>query len=151
MFIVYEFLFSNPYIFESTPLTHNHMILKLDSGSNPLFGGLKFALSVFGKTDSIWVEGEGMLHALHFTKDAEGNWIFYYKNKYVETETYKMESQRKKPAFLPVTEGDAPAALAGSLFNVVRFPIFIKWNLHHLQKKLIANHNQCNYVPFNQV
>ncbi|KAL7610188.1 hypothetical protein Lser_V15G10472 [Lactuca serriola] len=91
------------------------------NGSNPLFGGLKFALSVFGKTDSIWVEGEGMLHALHFTKDAEGNWIFYYKNKYVETETYKMESQRKKPAFLPVTEGDAPAALAGSLFNVLRF------------------------------
>ncbi|KAI3698407.1 hypothetical protein L2E82_41928 [Cichorium intybus] len=91
------------------------------NGSNPLFGGLKSAISVFGKTDNVWVEGEGMLHALHFTKDAQGNWSFYYKNRFVETDTYNMESQRKKPAFLPVAEGDAPATLAGSFFNVMRF------------------------------
>lgn len=91
------------------------------NGANPLFGGLKYAVSVFGKTDSIWVEGEGMLHALHFTKDAQRNWRFYYNNRYVETETYKMESQRKKPAFLPVAEGDPLAALAASFFNVLIF------------------------------
>ncbi|KAI3501696.1 hypothetical protein L1887_29656 [Cichorium endivia] len=62
-----------------------------------------------------------MLHALHFTKDAQGNWKFYYKNRYVEPETYKMESQRMKPAFLPVAEGDAPVALVASFFNVLRF------------------------------
>ncbi|KAI3812541.1 hypothetical protein L1987_17251 [Smallanthus sonchifolius] len=96
-------------------------ILELYSGSNPLYGGLKFAVSVFGKTDSVWVEGEGMLHALHFTKDGEGNWNFYYKNRYVETDTYKMESKRKKPAFLPVAEGDPSATLAASFFNALRF------------------------------
>ncbi|KAI3698406.1 hypothetical protein L2E82_41926 [Cichorium intybus] len=66
-----------------------------------LIWGLKSAVSVFGKTNNLWVEGEGMLHALHFTKDAQGNWSFYYKKRFVETDTYKMESQKKKPTFLP--------------------------------------------------
>ncbi|XP_023768642.1 carotenoid 9,10(9',10')-cleavage dioxygenase 1 isoform X1 [Lactuca sativa] len=91
------------------------------NGSNPLFGGLKSTISVFGKTDNVWVEGEGMLHVLHFTKDTDRIWSFYYKNRYVETDTYKMESKRKKPAFIPVAEGDAPATLAGSFFNAMRF------------------------------
>ncbi|XP_022025275.2 carotenoid 9,10(9',10')-cleavage dioxygenase [Helianthus annuus] len=91
------------------------------NGSNPLFGGLKLAVSVFGKTDSLWIEGEGMLHALHFKKDEQGKWSFYYKNRYVETDTYKMESKRKKPAFLPIVEGDPLATLAASFFNVLRF------------------------------
>nr|XP_043640066.1 carotenoid 9,10(9',10')-cleavage dioxygenase 1-like [Erigeron canadensis] len=91
------------------------------NGPNPLFGGLKNAESIFGKTDSLWVEGEGMLHALHFTKDSEGNWRFYYKNRHVETETYKIESVMKKPAFLPVAEGDAKALFAGLILNKLRF------------------------------
>ncbi|KAJ0446236.1 putative carotenoid oxygenase [Helianthus annuus] len=64
-----------------------------------------------------------MLHALHFKKDEQGKWSFYYKNRYVETDTYKMESKRKKPAFLPIVEGDPLATLAASFFNVVGFPI----------------------------
>lgn len=94
-------------------------------GPNPLFGGLKNAESVFGKTDSLWVEGEGMLHALHFKKDSKGKWSSYYINRYVETETYKMESKRKKPAFLPVADGDARAIFAGLFFNKVEFPYFM--------------------------
>ncbi|KAJ0824800.1 putative 9-cis-epoxycarotenoid dioxygenase [Helianthus annuus] len=62
-----------------------------------------------------------MLHALHFKKDEQGKWSFYYKNRYVETDTYKMESKRKKPAFLPIVEGDPLATLAASFFNVLRF------------------------------
>lgn len=120
--------------------------MKLYAGSNPLFGGLKSTISVFGKTDNVWVEGEGMLHVLHFTKDTDRIWSFYYKNRYVETDTYKMESKRKKPAFIPVAEGDAPATLAGSFFNAVRFPKFIKsvqCSTMHLLK--CTNHNYCIY------
>ncbi|KAK1438274.1 hypothetical protein QVD17_04080 [Tagetes erecta] len=96
------------------------------NGSNPLFGGLKSSVSVFGKTDSIWIEGEGMLHALYFTKNAQGSWSFCYKNRYVETETYKMERERKKPCFLPVVSGDPAAALASTTFNLMRFGIVNK-------------------------
>lgn len=81
---------------------------------------------MFGKTDSVWIEGEGMLHALYFTKNAEGCWSFCYSNRYVETETYKMERERKKPCFLPVVEGDPAAALASSFFNMVRTPSLIR-------------------------
>nr|XP_043639848.1 carotenoid 9,10(9',10')-cleavage dioxygenase 1-like [Erigeron canadensis] len=91
------------------------------NGSNPLFGGLKSTVSVFGKTDSIWIEGEGMLHALYVTKDAEGNWTVSYNNRFVETETYKMETERKRPCFLPAVEGDPAATLASSFFNMLRF------------------------------
>ncbi|XP_076895699.1 carotenoid 9,10(9',10')-cleavage dioxygenase 1-like [Bidens hawaiensis] len=96
------------------------------NGANPLFGGLKYAVSVFGKTDNIWIEGEGMLHALYFTKSAEGNWSFCYKNRYVETETYKMERDRKRPCFLPVVSGDPIAALASTILNLLRFGIVNK-------------------------
>ncbi|KAC9164488.1 hypothetical protein E3N88_46279 [Mikania micrantha] len=91
------------------------------NGSNPLFGGLKSAVSVFGKTDSIWIEGEGMLHALYFTKNSEGNWILCYNNRYVESETYKMEREKNRPCFLPVVSGDPTAALASTTFNFLRF------------------------------
>nr|XP_043639850.1 carotenoid 9,10(9',10')-cleavage dioxygenase 1-like [Erigeron canadensis] len=91
------------------------------NGSNPLFGGLKSTVSVFGKTDSMWIEGEGMLHALYFTKDPEGNWTVSYNNRFVETETYKMERERNRPCFLPVVEGDPPAALVSAFFNMLRF------------------------------
>lgn len=38
------------------------------AGLNPLFGRLKSTISVFGTTSHIWVEEEGMLHALYFDK-----------------------------------------------------------------------------------
>uniref|UniRef100_A0A5B7CCU4 Carotenoid 9,10(9',10')-cleavage dioxygenase 1-like n=1 Tax=Davidia involucrata TaxID=16924 RepID=A0A5B7CCU4_DAVIN len=91
------------------------------NGANPLFGGLKSTISMFGRSNHVWVEGEGMLHALYFTKDADGNWSFAYNNRFVESETFKMEKQRNKPSFLPAVEGDSLAILAAFLLNVLRF------------------------------
>ncbi|KAK9099223.1 hypothetical protein Syun_026268 [Stephania yunnanensis] len=91
------------------------------NGPNPLFGGLKSTTSIFGHTSNTWIEGEGMLHALYFTKDDQQQWIVSYNNKYVETETFKLEKKRNKPCFLPAIEGDSPAVLAALLFNKLRF------------------------------
>jgi carotenoid cleavage dioxygenase len=90
-----------------------------NAGSNPLFGGLKSTVSSFGKTSQIWVEGEGMLHALYFRKNASGNWIVSYKNKFVESESFKIEKERNMPVFLPNLEGDSLAILASNLINAV--------------------------------
>ncbi|KAH0715635.1 hypothetical protein KY284_008540 [Solanum tuberosum] len=99
------------------------------NGSNPLFGGLKSTKSIFGKSSHLWVEGEGMLHALYFTKEKEkGNkWNILYKNKYVETDTFNMEKNLKKPGFIPNIEGDSLAVLVASLLNVMRFGVLHKY------------------------
>ncbi|WJX35791.1 hypothetical protein P8452_23739 [Trifolium repens] len=90
------------------------------NGPNPLFGGLKSTNSIFGKSSHIWVEGEGMLHALYFQKSINGSWKIHYNNKYVETETYNIEKQRNKPLFLPAIEGNSMAILSAYLFNWLR-------------------------------
>ncbi|KAL0288586.1 UNVERIFIED_CONTAM: Carotenoid 9,10(9',10')-cleavage dioxygenase 1 [Sesamum angustifolium] len=95
-------------------------------GSNPLHGAQKSAVSIFGKSNSIWVEGEGMIHALYFNKDhsSDGSsWTTFYNNKYVTTDTFQLEKQRKKPVFLPATEGDPPAVLSAFLLNLMRFGV----------------------------
>ncbi|XP_028118578.1 9-cis-epoxycarotenoid dioxygenase NCED3, chloroplastic-like [Camellia sinensis] len=91
------------------------------NGANPLWGGLKSTISVFGKSSHVWVEGEGMLHALYFSKDTNGNWSFAYNNRFVEPKTFKMEKQRNKPSYLPAVEGDSPAILAAFVLNALRF------------------------------
>ncbi|BFG18553.1 hypothetical protein CerSpe_048300 [Prunus speciosa] len=92
------------------------------NGNNPLFGGLKSAVSIFGQSSHTWVEGEGMLHALYFKKDRDGSWIISYNNRYVETETFKLEKQKhNKPCFLPALEGDAAAVVAAYILNGLRF------------------------------
>ncbi|XP_059458445.1 carotenoid 9,10(9',10')-cleavage dioxygenase 1-like [Corylus avellana] len=91
------------------------------NGSNPLFGGQKSTKSIFGRSSYIWVEGEGMLHALYFTKEGDGSWNVVYNNRYVQTETFKLEKQRNKPSFLPATEGDSPAILSAYLLNTLRY------------------------------
>ncbi|KAJ6743553.1 DIOXYGENASE putative-RELATED [Salix viminalis] len=49
------------------------------NGPNPLFGGLKSTTSMFGKTGHMWIEGEGMLHALYFDKESDcGNWTLRF-------------------------------------------------------------------------
>ncbi|KAJ9702305.1 hypothetical protein PVL29_004176 [Vitis rotundifolia] len=96
------------------------------NGPNPLFGGLKSTVSVFGRTSHIWIEGEGMLHALYFMKNAHGDWSISYKNRYVESETFKLEKQGNKPAFVPTIEGDSPAILAAALLNMLRFGMVSK-------------------------
>lgn len=90
------------------------------NGPNPLFGGLKSTNSIFGRSSHIWVEGEGMLHALYFKKSNHGSWTVLYNNKHVETETYKLEKQRNKPLFLPAIEGNSLAILSAYLFNWLR-------------------------------
>ncbi|CAN1218850.1 Carotenoid 9,10(9',10')-cleavage dioxygenase 1 [Linum perenne] len=91
------------------------------NGSNPLFGGLKSTESMFGRSSHIWVEGEGMLHALYFQKCSNGKWIVMYNNKHVQPETFKMEKLRNKPSFLPAIEGHSPAILSAYLLNWMRF------------------------------
>ncbi|KAM4086461.1 hypothetical protein ACJW30_10G103100 [Castanea mollissima] len=89
------------------------------NGSNPLFGGQKSTMSMFGRSSQSWVEGEGMVHALYLNKDSDGSWNVAYNKKHVETETFKLEKQRNKPCFLPATEGDSPAILSAYMLNLV--------------------------------
>ncbi|XWS26337.1 hypothetical protein CRYUN_Cryun26dG0023700 [Craigia yunnanensis] len=91
------------------------------NGPNPLFGALTSTSSMFGRSNHIWIEGEGMLHALYFSKGLDGSWTVVYNNGHVETETFKLEKQRNKPSFLPAIEGDSPAVLSAYLFNLLRF------------------------------
>ncbi|KAJ8555479.1 hypothetical protein K7X08_012975 [Anisodus acutangulus] len=99
------------------------------NGPNPLFGGLKSTKSVFGETSHMWVEGEGMLHALYLKKDRRinGSWKTSYKNKHVQTDTYNIEKHRNKPGFLPATQGDSSAVLVTYLLNVLRFGVINKY------------------------
>nr|TKR99792.1 hypothetical protein D5086_0000192220 [Populus alba] len=92
------------------------------NGPNPLFGGLKSTTSMFGKTGHIWIEGEGMLHALYFDKESDiGSWTVLYNSRHVETETFKVERKRNKPSFLPAIEGSSLAILMACLLNMLRF------------------------------
>ncbi|TYJ29937.1 hypothetical protein E1A91_A06G100700v1 [Gossypium mustelinum] len=91
------------------------------NGPNPIFGALTSTSSMFGRSSYTWIEGEGMLHALYFCKGVEGDWTVLYKNRYVETETLKLEKQRNKPLFLPALEGDSPAILSAYLLNMLRY------------------------------
>ncbi|XP_039060430.1 carotenoid 9,10(9',10')-cleavage dioxygenase-like [Hibiscus syriacus] len=91
------------------------------NGSNPMFGALTSTSSMFGSSSYTWIEGEGMLHALYFCNGLDGGWTVVYKNRYVETDTFKLEKQRNKPSFLPAIEGDSPAVLSAYLFNMLRF------------------------------
>lgn len=91
-----------------------------NAGPNPLFGGPKSTTSIFGKTSQSWIEGEGMLHAVHLKKNAHGTWTISYNNRYVESQTFKLEKQKNKPTFLPAVEGDSPAIIAAYVLNVVK-------------------------------
>ncbi|XVE84600.1 hypothetical protein DITRI_Ditri17bG0025700 [Diplodiscus trichospermus] len=91
------------------------------NGPNPLFGGLKSTSSMFGRSNHIWIEGEGMLHAVYFSKGLDASWTVVYNNRHVETETFKLEKQLNKPSFLPAIEGDSTAVLSAYLLNWLRF------------------------------
>ncbi|KAK6927362.1 Carotenoid oxygenase [Dillenia turbinata] len=91
------------------------------NGPNPLFGGWKSTKSVFGRSSHIWVEGEGMLHAMYFCKEEDGKWNVMYNNRHVQTQTFKLEKQRCKPSFLPAIEGNSMAILSAYLLNWLRF------------------------------
>uniref|UniRef100_A0A0E0QPN9 Uncharacterized protein n=1 Tax=Oryza rufipogon TaxID=4529 RepID=A0A0E0QPN9_ORYRU len=91
------------------------------AGSNPLFGALHSTVSIFGKSSEIWVEGEGMLHAIYFTKNSSDTWSVSYANRYVQSETLKIEKTRQKPCFLPAIMGDSAAIVAAYILNYMRF------------------------------
>ncbi|XP_006359776.1 carotenoid 9,10(9',10')-cleavage dioxygenase 1-like [Solanum tuberosum] len=98
------------------------------NGPNPLFGGLKSTRSIFGESRHMWVEGEGMVHALYLNKENNGGkWKTFYKNKHVQTDSYNMEKDRNKPGFLPAIQGDSPAILLSYLLNVLRFGMIDKY------------------------
>ncbi|XAR70858.1 9-cis-epoxycarotenoid dioxygenase [Bertholletia excelsa] len=97
------------------------------NGPNPLFGGLKTVISMLGRTDHTWVEGEGMVHATYFTKNPSGDWILTYKNRQVQSETLKLEKRRGKPCFIPALEGDTVAVLAAHFLNLLRFGLNDKY------------------------
>ncbi|KAK6236818.1 hypothetical protein SCA6_012155 [Theobroma cacao] len=111
------------------------------NGPNPLFGGLKSTKSLFGRSSPMWMEGEGMLHALYFSKGIDGSWTVVYNNRHVETETFKLEKKRNKPTFLPIVEGDSLAVLSAYLPNLRPRPSLklmassgVRWRLSHLQR-----------------
>ena len=85
--------------------------------------------SMFGMSSHIWVEGEGMLHALYLKKDSDGSWNVVYNKRHVETETFKLEKQRNKPCFLPAIEGDSLSILSSYLLNLVGKSISRRFNI----------------------
>ncbi|XP_047071128.1 carotenoid 9,10(9',10')-cleavage dioxygenase 1-like [Lolium rigidum] len=91
------------------------------NGSNPLFGALHSSKSIFGKSHDIWVEGEGMLHGLYFTKSSDNTWTISYTNRYVQSDTYRLEKELKKPCFIPSTDGDLPAVLIAAALNILMY------------------------------
>lgn len=84
-----------------------------------MFGGLKSTKSIFGESSPLWVEGEGMLHALYFSKGINGNWTVVYNNGHVETDTFKLEKLRNEPCFHPAIQGDPLAVFTSFLLNLV--------------------------------
>lgn len=107
-------------------ITHNiaNTLRVSSAGSSPQFGSMKSTVSIVGRSNQIWVEGEGMHHALYFKKNVCGNWTVSYNNRFVESKTFKLQKERKKPAFLPAVEGDSVAILAGILLNTVHGVLF---------------------------
>jgi hypothetical protein len=60
-----------------------------------------------------------MLHALYFTKNHSDSWSVSYANRYVESQTLKIERDHKKPCFLPAAQGDSAAVIAAYILNYV--------------------------------
>ncbi|KAK8928661.1 Carotenoid 9,10(9',10')-cleavage dioxygenase 1 [Platanthera zijinensis] len=117
------------------------------NGSNPLFGGLQSASSVLGLSSETWVEGEGMLHAVSFSRATNGGgsgggWIVSYKNRFVESDTFLLERRRNRPSFLPVVEGNPASVIASYLLNQLRYGKITKdmssTNIFELSGRLFA-------------
>ncbi|BBN07128.1 hypothetical protein MPTK1_4g01260 [Marchantia polymorpha subsp. ruderalis] len=89
------------------------------NGPNPKFGAhqnLNMPL-VNGKILYSWFEGEGMLHATYFEKDGS----IWYKNKYVETDTFKAEQEKGRWIYLPtMDEQSVPGVLLNRIINLMR-------------------------------
>ncbi|KAF8720743.1 hypothetical protein HU200_023650 [Digitaria exilis] len=62
-----------------------------------------------------------MLHAVYFKKSNLGEWCISYMNKYVNSETFELESKKNQPAFIPAADGQPYAMFVGFVFNMLRF------------------------------
>ena len=60
-----------------------------------------------------------MLHAVYFNKNTVGDWYISYKNKYVDSETFKLESKMNQVTFIPAADGQPYAMLVGFVINMV--------------------------------
>ncbi|KQJ98059.1 hypothetical protein BRADI_3g34720v3 [Brachypodium distachyon] len=90
------------------------------NGSNPQFGALHNVDSVFGRSENVWVEGEGMVHAVYFSKSSTSTWSVHYAKRYVQSDTFKLGKRRQRPFALPVATGEPTAMLAGYALNMLR-------------------------------
>ncbi|BBN18630.1 hypothetical protein MPTK1_8g04090 [Marchantia polymorpha subsp. ruderalis] len=90
------------------------------NGPNPRFGAYQNLDSPLlgGKTYYNWFEGEGMLHATYIEKDGS----IWYKNKYVETDSFKMEKELGKRVYLPtMDEKSTPGLRFNRIINLIRY------------------------------
>ncbi|KAL2607817.1 hypothetical protein R1flu_026390 [Riccia fluitans] len=89
------------------------------NGPNPRFGANQNLDSPLfgGKTLYSWFEGEGMLHATYFEEDGS----IWYNNRYVETESFKLETKLGRTYLPTMDERSSPGARFNRLLNVVRF------------------------------
>ncbi|KAL3697027.1 hypothetical protein R1sor_011103 [Riccia sorocarpa] len=89
------------------------------NGPNPRYGTRQNLHSPLlgGKTFYNWFEGEGMLHATYIEEDGS----IWYKNKYVETESFKLETEMGRKVYLPTfDERSTPGARFNRMFNIVK-------------------------------
>ncbi|KAG6546179.1 hypothetical protein Mapa_012214 [Marchantia paleacea] len=90
------------------------------NGPNPKFGAYQNLDSPIlgGTTYYNWFEGEGMLHATYFEKDGS----IWYKNKYVETDSFKMEKELGRKVYLPtMDEKSTPGLRFNRMINLIRY------------------------------
>ncbi|XP_024318392.1 uncharacterized protein LOC100830120 [Brachypodium distachyon] len=64
---------------------------------------------------------EKACHALYFTKSSNNTWSISYNNRYVQSDTFRLEKGLKKPCFPPTTDGDPTAILISGVLNNLRF------------------------------
>lgn len=62
---------------------------------------------------------EKACHALYFTKSSNNTWSISYNNRYVQSDTFRLEKGLKKPCFPPTTDGDPTAILISGVLNNV--------------------------------
>ncbi|OEL24323.1 Carotenoid 9,10(9',10')-cleavage dioxygenase 1 [Dichanthelium oligosanthes] len=91
------------------------------NGPNPLNPTKAIADSIFGSTQCTYFEGHGMLHAVYFNKNDVGEWCISYMNKYVDSETFELESKNNQLAFIPAADGQPYAMLVAFVLNMLRF------------------------------
>lgn len=91
----------------------------LFAGPNAKFGASQNLDSPLlgGTTYYSWFEGEGMLHGTYIEKDGS----IWYMNRYVETDSFKMEKELGRKVYLPtMDEKSTPGLRFNRMINLVR-------------------------------